>query len=87
MSAARFFPVMKATTAFIASPDRFTSGGTVMPFRQYVSKDRARIAHKASKPSYENEGEPPLTRALNAKSSGGETRTLNLAINSRLLCR
>jgi hypothetical protein len=29
---------------------------------------------------------PPLTSQNDEKSSGGETRTLNLAVNSRLLC-
>ena len=38
----------------------------------------------------EAEGEvlelPPLTSENDEKCSGGETRTLNLAVNSRLLC-
>ncbi len=32
------------------------------------------------------ERDPPLSSENEGKCSGGETRTLNLAVNSRLLC-
>jgi hypothetical protein len=59
--------------------DPFTEGGIVVPFDQM-------IAHDGGEP----EGEVLPLLALSwqddAESSGGETRTLNLAVNSRLLC-
>ena len=52
-----------------------------------VTKEIAR-AERAAK--MRGEGEvvdlPPLSSGNEDESSGGETRTLNLAVNSRLLC-
>jgi hypothetical protein len=65
----------------------FTSGGNVVPIASDDKGDRARGEHDEG----EVEGEvlqlAPLTREDADESSGGETRTLNLAVNSRLLCR
>ena len=64
----------------------FTKGGNVVPFARELTGDRARGARDEG----ETEGEvlelPPLTSENEEESSGGETRTLNLAVNSRLLC-
>ena len=64
----------------------FTSGGNVVPLVRVDEGDRAR----GTRDEGEVEGEvldlPPLTSTNDKESSGGETRTLNLAVNSRLLC-
>ncbi len=64
----------------------FTMGDNVVPLTHELSGDRARGARD----EVETEGEvldlPSLTSENDEKSSGGETRTLNLAVNSRLLC-
>jgi hypothetical protein len=64
----------------------FTIGDNVVPLTHELSGDRARGARDEG----EAEGEvlelPPLTSENDAKCSGGETRTHNLAVNSRLLC-
>jgi hypothetical protein len=64
----------------------FTVGDNVVPLAHESSGDRARGARDEG----EVEGEvlelPPLTSENDEESSGGETRTLNLAVNSRLLC-
>ena len=56
------------------------------PLTHELSGDRARGVRDEG----EVEGEvlelSPLTSANGEESSGGETRTLNLAVNSRLLC-
>ena len=56
------------------------------PLTHELSGDRARGVHDEG----EAEGEvlelPPLTSENEEKCSGGETRTHNLAVNSRLLC-
>jgi hypothetical protein len=61
-----------------------TDGGNVIPIGIAFDGDRARSARG------EDEGEvvpiPPLTSTNDEESSGGETRTLNLAVNSRSLC-
>ena len=64
----------------------YTETGTVVPIGLLNKKDRARSAHDADISITNQEGAPPLTRENDAKSSGGETRTLNLAVNSRSLC-
>ncbi len=64
----------------------FTMGDNVVPIARGHQGDRARGARGED----EGEGEvlelPPLTSENKEESSGGETRTLNLAVNSRLLC-
>ncbi len=45
------------------------------------------IAHDGPEVQGEVLDLPPLTSENDVESSGGETRTLNLAVNSRLLCR
>jgi hypothetical protein len=50
------------------------------------TEDRARSAHDESDPDGEEVVVPSLTSEDVEESSGGETRTLNLAVNSRLLC-
>ena len=64
----------------------FTMGDNVVPLTHELSGDRVR----GVRDEVETEGEvldlPSLTSENDEKSSGGETRTLNLAVNSRLLC-
>ena len=64
----------------------YTKGSNVVPIGTSPPEDRTRSAHDDP----EVEGEvlelPPLTSGKDDESSGGETRTLNLAVNSRLLC-
>jgi hypothetical protein len=61
-------------------------GDNVVPFTHELSGDRACRARGQG----EGEGEmlelQRLTSENEEKCSGGETRTLNLAVNSRLLC-
>jgi hypothetical protein len=63
-----------------------TNGSNVAPITTSSPGDRARSAHD----HHEVEGEvlelEPLTSHNDVERSGGETRTLNLAVNSRLLC-
>ena len=64
----------------------FTVGNNIVPLTHELSGDRARGEGGEG----EEEGEvlklPPLSSENDEESSGGETRTLNLAVNSRLLC-
>jgi hypothetical protein len=71
---------------FAQALNAFTMGDNVVPLTHELSGDRARGARDEG----EVEGEvlklPPQTSENDAKCSGGETRTHNLAVNSRLLC-
>jgi hypothetical protein len=65
----------------------FTVGNNIVPLTHELSGDRA----SGERDKLEGEGEvlelPPLTSETKSQeSSGGETRTHNLAVNSRLLC-
>ena len=51
-----------------------------------IARDRAHSARNEDQVEGEVLPARPLTRDFGEKSSGGETRTLNLAVNSRLLC-
>ncbi len=66
--------------------NQFAESSNVVPIVSASPGDRGRSAHDDP----EVEGEvlelPPLTSENDEESSGGETRTLNLAVNSRLLC-
>jgi Phage integrase family len=69
---------------------QYVAGTNVVSIRP-VSGDeiapvRARSAHDRVEAEREEALALPLSRAFEEKSSGGETRTLNLAVNSRLLC-
>ena len=67
----------------------FTQSGIVVPLGPLSTGDRARSAHdgaEASDEIGEVEDSPALNRDFVGGSSEGETRTLNLAVNSRLLC-
>jgi integrase len=64
----------------------FTSGGNVVPIARRDKGDRARGARKRGGVEGDVLDLPPLTSTNDVESSGGETRTLNLAVNSRLLC-
>jgi integrase len=64
----------------------YTETGIVVPIGLLNKKDRARSAHDGDVSITSSESAPPLTWEHDAESSGGETRTLNLAVNSRLLC-
>jgi integrase len=67
----------------------YALGSNVVPFASESEGDRARSAHD-DVGTEESEGEllelHPLTSENDEECSGGETRTLNLAVNSRLLC-
>jgi hypothetical protein len=54
--------------------------------RMNFSETRARSARIKGEVEGEMLNLPPLTSENETKCSGGETRTLNLAVNSRLLC-
>jgi hypothetical protein len=68
----------------VSALNAFTIGDNVVPLTHELSGDRARGVRG------EGEGEvldlPSLTSENKEECSGGETRTLNLAVNSRLLC-
>ena len=51
-----------------------------------VRKEIARVARDEGVVEGEVLDLPPMTSENEDESSGGETRTLNLAVNSRLLC-
>jgi len=58
----------------------------VVPIVNASLGDRARSAHDDPEVDGRVLDLPPLTSENDEESSGGETRTLNLAVNSRLLC-
>ena len=66
--------------------NQFAETSNVVPITSASPGDRAREARDGK----DGEGEvldlPPLTSENEEKCSGGETRTHNLAVNSRLLC-
>ena len=64
----------------------FTGGDNVVPIARGDERARARRARDERVVEGEVLDLPPLTSANDEESSGGETRTLNLAVNSRLLC-
>ena len=57
----------------------FMSGGNVVPIARGDERDRARGARDEREVEGEVADLPPLTSTNDAESSGGETRTLNLA--------
>jgi integrase len=67
--------------------DAVAMDGIITPLRTKPGRDRARSAHETDVVEGELLPLPPLTSPSEHESSGGETRTLNLAVNSRLLCR
>jgi hypothetical protein len=76
--------------AFLAQAlNQFAEPSNVVPIANTASGDRARSAHDDDETD-EDEGEvfdlDALTRENEEECSGGETRTHNLAVNSRLLC-
>ena len=64
----------------------YTKGGNVVSIGIEFESDRARSAHDDAEVEGELLDLPPLTSTNEEECSGGETRTLNLAVNSRLLC-
>ena len=66
--------------------NRYTEGANVVSFDKSLQPDRARSAHDEGEAEGEVTLTPSLSRENDEESSGGETRTLNLAVNSRLLC-
>ena len=64
----------------------FTMGGNIVPIAHEFMGDRARSARDEGEVEGEVLDLPPLTSENDEQCSGGETRTLNLAVNSRLLC-
>ncbi len=64
----------------------YTEGSNIFPIATSAPGDRARSAHDDPEGEGDLLDSPHLTRGNEGKSSGGETRTLNLAVNSRLLC-
>ncbi len=76
--------------AFLAQAlNQFAEPSNVVSITNASPGDRARSAHDDLE-TEGNEGEvfdlDPLIRENEEECSGGETRTLNLAVNSRLLC-
>ena len=76
--------------AFLAQAlNQFAEPSNVVSITNTAPGDRARSAHDDTG-TEEVEGEvfdlPALTRENEEECSGGETRTHNLAVNSRLLC-
>jgi hypothetical protein len=67
----------------------YAQSSNVVPFASESERDRARSAQDDDETD-ESEGEllelPTLTSENDDECSGGETRTHNLAVNSRLLC-
>jgi hypothetical protein len=63
-----------------------TMGDNIVPLTHELSGDRTRGARGEDEGEGEALDPPPLTSENKEESSGGETRTLNLAVNSRLLC-
>ena len=69
-----------------------TRGGIAIALRKVVSigiefeSDRARRARDEGEAEGGVVARPSLTSTNDEECSGGETRTLNLAVNSRLLC-
>jgi integrase len=83
----RYEHALEERDALLADPlNPYIQTGIVVPIGLLHRKDRARSAHEGDGSTSNEEGSPPLTRKNDAESSGGETRTLNLAVNSRLLC-
>ena len=66
--------------------NRYAKGTNVVPLDQSLQPDRARSVHDDTEVEGEVLDLPSLTSENDDESSGGETRTLNLAVNSRLLC-
>jgi len=66
--------------------NRYADAPNVVSIIEGLQPDRARIAHDDPEVEGEVLDLPPLTSTNVEESSGGETRTLNLAVNSRLLC-
>lgn len=64
----------------------FTMGDNIVPIAHEFIGDRARSARDKGEVEDEVLDLPPLTSGNDEECSGGETRTLNLAVNSRLLC-
>ena len=64
----------------------YTKGSNVVPLSATTESVRARSAHDDPEVEGEVLDLPPLTSGNDEECSGGETRTLNLAVNSRLLC-
>ena len=64
----------------------YTLTENVVPMDDPSQTLRARSAHDDPEGVGELLPLPPLSSENDAESSGGETRTLNLAVNSRLLC-
>ncbi len=69
---------------------RFVGSESDTPLFTAAKGERLRPSARGACGAGEVEGEvlelPPLTSENDEKCSGGETRTLNLAVNSRLLC-
>ena len=66
--------------------NRYAEGANLIPLDESLHRDRARSAHDDPLGIGEVVELPVLTSTNDDESSGGETRTLNLAVNSRLLC-
>ena len=66
--------------------NQLAESSNVVPIASAAPGDRARGARDEGEVEGEVLDLPPLTSENEEKCSGGETRTLNLAVNSRLLC-
>ena len=73
--------------AFLAQAlNQFVESANVVPITSVSPGDRARSARDKDVVEGEVLDLPPLTSTNDEKCSGGEIRTHNLAVNSRLLC-
>jgi hypothetical protein len=83
----RYEHVSEERDALLAQAlNQFAESSNLVPIASASPGDRARGAHDGGEGEDEVLDLPPLTSTNDDESSGGETRTLNLAVNSRLLC-
>ena len=66
--------------------NQYAGASNVVPIEAASQGHRARSAHYEGEVEGEGLDVEPLTSEDEEKCSGGETRTHNLAVNSRLLC-
>ena len=69
--------------------NQHVKGTNIEPVRPLLVEEIARVRATRNEDQWRVNLCPllALSRDFNQKSSGGETRTLNLAVNSRLLCQ
>ena len=76
----------RSETLLAQALNPYTQGSDVVTIATSRPGDRAHSADDDGDAEGEVVALPPLTSTNDEECSGGETRTLNLAVNSRLLC-